>query len=461
MITKTFHGGVHPPECKEFTVDKKLKVIPAPSEVVLPLSQHQGAANEPLVKPGESVKVGQPIGEAKAFVSAPVHSPVSGMVKSVQTFLNPIYEKSPAVVIENDGRDQSLPLKKRENPETLSNEELIKIIKESGIVGLGGAAFPTHVKLDIPKEKKIDTLIVNGAECEPYLTCDHRLMAEKTDEILKGIYLVAKILEVNPVRDIRGTTRRSKISNGVKNIFLAIEENKLSAIFAMEKAVGEMVKKFSYPPIRVTVLKTKYPQGGEKQLIKALLGREVPPEKLPLDVNVVVQNVGTCFAIYEAVYHRKPLIDRCVTLTGSSLKEPGNFVVRLGTLLKDAVELCGGFVEFPAKIIAGGPMMGITQYSLDIPITKGVTGVVFLSKKDVELFEESPCIRCAKCVDICPVNLMPTDIMRMVKYSRWHYLNELHASDCIECGACAYACPSKIPLVQYIKLAKMKELERK
>jgi len=342
---------------------------------------------------------------------------------------------------------------------------LINIIRNAGIVGLGGAAFPSHVKLNLPKGKSVDTLIVNGAECEPYLTCDHRLMIGKTDKIIKGIYLVAGCL-------------------GVKNIFLAVEKNKLSAVFAMEKAIREISRKSSRPkeiprptgvphtairrtgrvgrniPIRVVVLKTKYPQGGEKQLVNALLKREVPPGKLPLDVGAVVQNVGTCLAVYEAVYEGKPLIERCVTLTGTCLKEPGNFVVRLGTPLRDIVEFCGGFKEPPAKIIVGGPMMGIAQYTLDIPIIKGTTGVIFLSKKEVQLPEELPCVRCARCVDICPVNLLPTEIMRMVKYSRWHRMEELHPSDCIECGACAYACLSKIPLVQYIKLAKQKELKK-
>ncbi|MEE9499798.1 MAG: electron transport complex subunit RsxC [Candidatus Omnitrophota bacterium] len=446
MFRRTFHGGVFLSERKEYTVDKKIKAIPAPRQIILPLSQHMGSPNECLVKPGDNVKLGQRIGETKARVSAPVHSPVSGRVKAIQDFFNPIYGKAPAAVIENDGNDESIALVKRENPETLSRQELIRIIKDAGVVGLGGAAFPTHIKLNVPEGKRIDTLIINGAECEPYLTSDHRLMVEKTNEILNGIYLLAKILEVS-------------------NVFLAIEDNKLSAIFAMEKAIREKTKKFPrskrHTPIQIVVLKAKYPQGGENQLIKAILKKEVPPAKFPPEVGVLVQNVGTCFAICQAVYEGKPLIERCVTFTGRCLKEPGNFIVRLGTLLKDAVEFCGGFRDDLAKIIVGGPMMGIAQYSLDIPIVKDVTGVIFLSKKDLELFEESTCIRCARCVDVCPVNLLPTEIMRMVKYSRWHYLDKLYPGDCIECGACAYACASKVPLVQYIKLAKLKEAERK
>lgn len=435
MFTTTFHGGVFLREHKEYTVDKKIKPVPPPHEIILPLTQHRGSPNEPLVKPGDKVKLGQRIAESEAFISAPVHSPVSGKIKAMENFFNPIYGKAPALVIENDENDESVGLVKRESPEGLPREELIKIVKDAGLVGLGGAAFPTHVKINIPKEKRLDSLIINGAECEPYLTSDHRLMVENTDEMLKGIYLLAKLLKVN-------------------NIFLAIEDNKLSAVFAVEKALRKSAR---HTPIHITVLKTKYPQGGERQLVKTILKKEIPPGKLPLDVGALVQNVGTCLALYKAVYEGKPLIERCLTFTGEVLKNPGNFMVRLGTPIKDVVEFCGGFREKPVKVIVGGPMMGLAQYSLDIPITKGVTGVVFLSKAEAGLFEELPCIRCAKCVDVCPINLLPTEIMRMVKYSRWHYLGELCADDCIECGACAYSCVSKIPLLQYIKLAKIHE----
>ena len=442
MLTKTFRGGVSLAECKELTVDRKIRPVPAPDEIVLPLSQHIGSPNVPIVKDGDMVKVGQRVGEAKAFISAPVHSPVSGKVKALKNVFNPVYGKRPALIIENDGKYESVSFTRRENGDRLSGEELINIIKEAGLVGLGGGAFPTHVKLDIPKDKNVDSLIINGAECEPYLTCDHRLMVESTGNILRGIYLAAGIL-------------------GVKNIFLAIEENKLSAIFAMEKAARRMNKKLPHAQIQLVALKTKYPQGGEKQLIKAVLKREVPPGKFPMDVGVVVHNVGTCLAIYEAVYVGKPLIERPVTFTGSALKEPGNFMVRFGTPIGHVVRHCGGFKENPVKIIAGGPMMGLAQYTLDAPLIKGISGVVFLSKRDAEIPEEFPCIRCAKCVDVCPVNLAPTELMRMVKYSRWHNSPALYPSDCIECGACAYVCPSKIPLVQHIKLAKAKELEKK
>jgi len=441
MFMKTFSGGTTLPEYKELTVDKKIRPIPAPHEVILPLLQHIGAPNEPLVKAGDYVKMGQKIAESKAFVSSPVHSPVSGTVKAIKNVLNPIFGKRPAFIIENDGKDEFLPLFEEKEVDNLSKEELINIIKEAGLVGLGGAAFPTHVKLNVPKGKSIHTLIVNGSECEPYLTGDHKLMESASREILKGVDIISRILDA-------------------KEIYIAIEENKLSAIFTMQKAVDEANKKCT-KKIKIIILKTKYPQGGEKQLIKTILKREVPPGKLPLDIGALVQNVGTCLAIYQALYERKPLIERVVTMTGSSIKEPGNYLVRLGTPIRHLVDNSGGFVENPLKIIAGGPMMGIAQYTIDIPIIKGTTGILFLSKKEAEISEEHPCIRCAKCIHICPMDLLPTEIMRMSKYSRWHYLDELHPSDCMECGSCAYICPSKIPLTQYMKLAKMKDMMRK
>jgi len=443
MLTKTFHGGIHLSERKDSTVDKKIKSILPPKEIFLSLRQNIGAPNKPVVNAGDPVKLGQLVGDSEAFISSPVHSPVSGKIKAIKDVYNPTYGKCPSIIIENDGKEEIFkPQNAPKNVKDMTPEELISVIRSSGVVGLGGAAFPTHVKLNIPEGKEINTLIINGAECEPYLTCDHRLMAEKTDEIIKGIFIIFRIL-------------------GVKNIFIAIEENKMSAIFAIKKFIPGLRERCAGARVEMIVLKTKYPQGGEKQLIKSILKKEVPPGKLPLDIGVVVQNVGTCYSVYQAVHEGKPLIERCITLTGGCLNEPGNFLIRIGTLLSEAINACGGLKEKPAKIISGGPMMGVTQFSLDIPVIKGMTGVIFLSKKESELFEELPCIRCGKCVDICPVNLLPTDIMRMTKYSRWHYIEDLHASDCLECGSCAYICPSRIPLVQYIKLAKQKEMEKR
>ncbi|MBL7157975.1 MAG: electron transport complex subunit RsxC [Candidatus Omnitrophica bacterium] len=434
MLSNTFRGGVCLAEEKELTVGKKTKEIPAPKELIVPLCQHIGSPNESIVKEGDAVRVGQVLGDAKAFVSAPVHSPISGTVKSVQNFFHPVFGKSPAVLIENDEKHEPLSTSVKNDPARLSKEEIITIVRNAGIVGMGGAAFPTHVKLKVPEGKIIDTLIINGAECEPYLTGDHRLMIEKTKEVIDGVNIVSRVL-------------------GAKKVIIAVESNKLSAVFAMKKVIK--------PPLKIEVLKTKYPQGGEKQLIKAILKKEVPPGKLPLDVGVLVQNVGTCFAIQNAVCDGKPLTERCVTFTGSCLKEPGNYIVKVGTRLRDVIDYCGGFLTPPAKIISGGPMMGVSQYTLDVPVVKGTTGVLFLSEKEAAICEEMPCIKCAKCVDSCPLRLLPTDIMRMVKYSKWEYLKELHPSDCVECGACSYVCPSKIPLTQYIKLGKIKELNKR
>ena len=427
---KTFRGGVHPESFKALTKDKSIASLALPKNVAIPLLQNTGRPADPIVKSGDTVLKGQLIGESISFISSKVHASLSGKVTAVGEVINPIYGKSNCVFIESDGRDLPHPsLRGITSPESLSREKIVEIIKNAGIVGLGGAAFPTHVKLLGIKEDKNYSLIINGAECEPFLTCDQRLMVENSEEILKGIRLLAK-------------------ASNAKDVHIAIENNKPKAIRAMKKAaVGS--------GYRIVTLKTKYPQGGEKQLIKAILGREVPPEKLPLDVDCIVQNVGTAFAAYEAVYKGLPLIERCVTLTGSCLKNPGNFRVRIGTLLTDIVQTsCGGFVKEPAKIILGGPMMGIAHYSADIPIIKGITGVVFLSREEAEVPEESICVKCGRCVDVCPVNLLPTEIVKYVKRKGIDYLDKLNVFDCIECGACSFGCAARIPIVQYIKLAK-------
>ena len=442
MMTKTFRGGIHPRQKKEATVDRRTRTIEPPEEIILPLSQHTGSPNVALCSVGDKVTVGQTVAGSKAYISAPVHSPVSGKIKAIKDHFNPVYGRTPAFVIENDRRYERFPSEKNEKAELLPAEEIIKAVKEAGIVGLGGAAFPAHVKLSIPEGKRIDTLIINGAECEPYLTSDHRLMLEKTAEILKGANLLAR-------------------ASGAGRIVFAVEENKMNALFALDKIIKDMKGRLSGVPIGSVALKTKYPQGGEKQIIKTVLAREVPPGRLPMDVGALVQNVSTCFAVYEALYKGKPLVERYVTFTGDALREPGNFLVKLGTTIRHIADKCGGFREKPAKVIAGGPMMGISQFTLDSPVIKGTGGVLFLTAGSAGVFEEHPCIRCAKCIDICPMNMLPTEIMRMVKHNRWHLLPGLNPSDCMECGSCAYVCPSRIPLVQYIKLAKFEERKRK
>lgn len=435
-MIKTFSGGIHPDASKEPTVDKRISPAPLPKRVSIPLLQNTGNPAKVQVKAGDTLLKGQLIGDAESFISSRVHASISGKVIAVEEYINPIYGKTECVFIESDGKDAPYPYKAAPKAiKDLSREDIIDIIKDAGIVGLGGGAFPTHVKLIAAEKKEKYSLIINGAECEPYLTSDHRLMIEKTQEILKGVELLAK-------------------ASNAENVYIAIEENKLSAIFAMERAIERLTTK-------IVRLKTKYPQGGEKQLIKAVLNREVPPGKLPLHVGCVVQNVATAYAVYEAVIEGKPLIERCVTLTGSCLRKPGNFLIRIGSILGDVVEeCCSGFIRKCSKIILGGPMMGVAHYSLDIPIIKGINGVVFLSEEETEVSEESPCIRCSKCVDVCPVNLIPTDIARAVKKQKKPFLEELNVFDCIECGACSFACPARVPLVQYIKLAKAQMQEK-
>lgn len=436
----TFTGGVHPEGKKEYTRDKTIRRAKLPPRVVIPMIQHTGAPCEPVVKIGDNVKKGEVIGQIEQFITSPVHASISGKVAAIDEFTHPIVGRCKAVVIESNGSNESsFSLQEDKDPDKLSKEELLNIIKKSGIVGLGGAAFPTHVKLSPPKEKPVNSVILNGAECEPYLACDNRLMAEKPKEILKGLEIIVKIL-------------------GVKDVYIAIEDNKLSAIHAMRKALRE--SKLSESPYRagIAVLKTKYPQGAEKQIIKSVLNREVPAGGLPMDVGCIVQNVGTAFAIYEAVYLGKPLIERIITIAGSCLNEPVNIWVNIGTLLSDLINEFGGFAKKPKKIIFGGPMMGFSQYTMEVPIIKGTSGIVFLPDDEIDEAKEGVCIRCGKCLEVCPMELAPTTLMHYVKKDRFKEAKELGVANCYECGACAYECPAKIPLLDYLKFGKSKVL---
>ena len=440
-MLKTFRGGVHPKTSKGFTVDKPARKAPIPKKAVIPLLQHTGAPCNAVVSPGDHVDLGQTIGVSDKFISSPVHASLSGTVISIDKRPHPVLGRYDAVLIETDGLDTPAgSLKGIGNAGSMSDDEIRGVIKESGIVGLGGAAFPAHVKLTPPEEKSIDSVILNGAECEPYLTCDHRLMLENPGEIIEGLKII---------------TRLTKASN----VYISVESNKIGAAFALEKALRNA--QYKMPNTKIVILKTKYPQGAEKQLIKSVLNREVPPQGLPFDIGCVVANVGTTFAIYEAVFKGKPLYERIVTVSGSCIKDPSNLWTRIGTTVNDLVDACGGFKEEPAKVIFGGPMMGLTQQTLETPVIKGTSGIIFLSDKDVTGLAELNCIRCARCVDVCPLNLIPTDIARLVKKGMYKSAGEYNIEDCVECGACSYECPSKIPLLQWIKIGKYELLKLK
>ena len=417
-------------ENKHYSENKLTQSLPLPTKVYLPLIQHLGKVCNPLVKVGDLVSLGQRIASAEAHVYAPIHASISGKVSAICDWPHPVLGRAKAVVIEGDGQDNLAEFNflTQKEIDKLTAQDLRKIVLDAGIVGMGGASFPTHIKLN--PVKPLDILIINGAECEPYLTADARLMVEKTTQICAGIALIARCL-------------------GVKDIYIGIEKNKPEAIRAFSGISG----------IQVKVLPSEYPQGGEKQLIKSILGKEIPRGKLPFDIGVLVQNVATVFAIYEAVYKGKPLIERIVTVTGSCLVSPMNLLVRIGTPIKNLVEFCGPLKEPPAKIIIGGPMMGIAQYTDEVPIIKSSNGLLLMNKNEVKLLDEDPCIRCAACVRGCPVGLAPCQINLASERSLWQITKEYGASDCIECGICNYVCPSHRRLLQTIKRAKLEVIK--
>lgn len=428
---KSFRGGVHPNDRKSYTSSKAIEKLPLPNKVIIPVRQHIGAPCAPVVQKGDEVKKGQVIAKTDAFVSAIIHSSISGKVVDITEYNHPVFGKCQAIVIENDGKDEwieGIPVE-RNDWEKLSSKELLGIIKEAGIVGMGGATFPTHVKLAPPPDKKVDTFILNAAECEPYLTADHRLMLEQSERIVSGVKITMKIL-------------------GITKGYVGIEQNKPDAIEKMTKA-------FSGTGVQVVGLPTKYPQGAEKMLIKVLAEREVPSGGLPADVGVVVQNVGTVVAISDAVLKGIPLIERVTTVSGGALKEPKNLLVRVGTLFSDAIEYCGGFSETPEKLLSGGPMMGMAQSTIDLPIIKGVSGILALGKKDVNSGRESACIHCGRCVEVCPMHLVPSKLSILGQKGLYKEAKEeANLLDCVECGSCVYVCPAKRNIVQYIKYCK-------
>jgi len=431
-VIKSFRGGIHPTGNKSYTASKPIEIALLPSKVVIPVSQHIGAPCLPIVAKGDLVKKGQVIATSAAFVSSPTHASISGTVIDIAQYPHPVFGKCLSIVIQNDGLDEwtdGIPLVR--DYEKLNDDEIKNIIKEAGIVGMGGATFPTHVKLSPPKEKKIDLFILNAAECEPFLTADDRMMLEYSERIVTGVKIVMKVL-------------------GVNKAYVGIEDNKPDAVSVMQKA-------FEGTGVEVKAIPTKYPQGAEKMLIKVLAGREVPSGSLPMDVGVVVQNVGTVVAICDAVVNGIPLIQRVTTISGSAVKEPKNLLLRIGTTFEDAIENCGGFVESPAKIIMGGPMMGFAQSNLGVSIIKGVSGILGLTKKDINNGMESPCIRCGKCLTVCPCGLNPSMLSILGERDMYEEAKlEQNLFDCAECGSCVYVCPAKRNIVQYIRYSKMK-----
>ena len=434
---KTFSGGVHPPENKNFSEHKSIELMPLPEIVIIPLQQHIGAPSEPIVQVKDHVKIGDKLSESRGFVSVPSHASISGTVKKIEPCAHPLGVDVVSVVIESDGGGQiSDTIGDDPNYNDLSADEIKERIKNAGIAGMGGATFPTHVKLSPPPQKKIDTFILNGAECEPYLTADHQLMLEQPKDILMGMNLMMKCLDCNVG-------------------YVGIENNKPDAIRLMQKTVNELGFDF-----QVVGFEVKYPQGAEKQLIKSCVNREVPRGGLPMDVGCLVQNVGTAKAVFEAVTKSKPLIERVVSVTGAGIKKSKNVLVPIGTRFADVIEFCGGLNDGVGKIINGGPMMGIAQYTLDAPVIKGTSGILCLSEKESKIPEELPCIGCARCVDACPMGLMPNMLGTYVEYERIDEAEKAGILDCIECGSCSYICPAKRRLVQWIKYGKL-EVNRK
>ncbi|MCI5892178.1 MAG: electron transport complex subunit RsxC [Clostridiales bacterium] len=433
-MLKTFRGGVHPNDMKAPTESKKIVELDPSQEMVYPMTQHIGAPAKPIVKPGDFVYAGQKIAEAGGFVSACIHSTVSGTVKAVEKRMHPNGLFVESVVIEDDGQDTMYPdFKGCDDYTKLTKAELIEIIKEAGVVGLGGATFPTHVKLSPPPEANIDYVIVNAAECEPYLTSDYRAMLETPEQVIGGLKILMHMFDL-------------------KDGYVGIENNKEVAIETMS-AIAAKNKDVN---IHIETLKTKYPQGGEKQLINAITGRKVGPGQLPWQVGAIVCNVDTCRAIYQAVRRGLPVMTRIVTTGGDCVKNPGNYKIRIGMKLSDIIEQTGGFIKEPKKVVMGGPMMGLALPNIDVPAIKGTSGFLAFGEEYAYGLEESACLRCGKCVYVCPMKLLPNRLDEAARADNYEALEKLNINDCIECGSCAYSCPSKRRQVQQIKVAKVK-----
>lgn len=432
-MAQAFFGGVHPNDMKAATNEKAIEKLAAPAEVVIPMSMHIGAPCKPIVAPGDHVTIGQRIGEPGGFVSAPIHASVSGTVKAVEPRPFSMGGKMMSVVIENDFQDTVCDtVKPVENPDSLTPEELVDIVKNAGIVGQGGATFPTHVKISSGLGK-VDYVIINAAECEPYITGDHRTMLERPDQVIKGATLLAKCF-------------------GVDKVYIGIEANKQNAADVLNAKIAELKA-----PVKVEVLHTRYPQGAEKQLCQAVSGRQVPSGKLPADAGCCIFNLNTTCAIYRAVYEGMPVVSKIVTVSGSGVIEPKNIECPIGTPISKLFDACGGLKDETYKLIMGGPMMGMAQYDTDVTVGKG-TGAMLAFAGDEEKHEANPqCIRCGKCVGVCPIRLEPIFMYKyLMKGDIDAWQNQLHGMDCIECGACTYTCPARLPLTHAFRLGKQK-----
>ena len=430
MTESSFKHGIHPEEHKAQTSGEPIGRMPFPDEVVLPLSQHLGAPSKPVVKPGDKVYRGQLIAGSDGFLSVPLHASVTGRVRSIEKHIHPTGRMVDSIIINTDPN----------SPQTLYNEgtipwrnrstgDLIAAIQAGGFVGLGGAAFPTHVKFSVPDGKRVQFLLINGCECEPYLTTDHRIMLEYADSILLGIRIVQDML-------------------GAEKTYFGVEDNKWDAIRALRDRVPDDLN------CEILPLKTKYPQGAEKMLITAVLHREVPRGRLPIDVQVMVSNVGTVAGIGDLFAYGQPLIERVVTVTGPAIKNPSTLLIPLGTRLRDILEYCGGLTPDAKQVLFGGPMMGSPQYNLEVPILKGTSGIVCLGEVQAPERHEYPCIRCSACLDACPVFLNPSQLGSLARNGRYEEMLKLNIMDCMECGSCSYVCPSNIPLVQRFRVSK-------
>ncbi|MBN2051016.1 MAG: electron transport complex subunit RsxC [Spirochaetales bacterium] len=430
---KTFpKGGVHPADHKALAADQAIRRADPPSVYVIPMAQHLGKPADCTVSSGDQVTEGMVLGSSSGFISAPVHSPVNGTVKEIVTLQLPNGQKTQALILEALESQEEPPVyTPSEDWKNLDKQALLERIASMGVVGLGGATFPAHVKFTVPKGSKVDYFIVNGVECEPYLTADYRLMLEETPGILQGIDVVRSLLQP-------------------EHIVIGIENNKPEALRVMRDAVEALDF-----PVEVVPLKLKYPQGDEKQLIKAVTGREVPSGGLPIAVGAVVSNVATLYGVYEAVVLGKPLTERLVTVTGQGIQKPANLKVKIGTSVAELIEQCGGFVKKPVKIVSGGPMMGFSLSDLNTPVTKGTGGILVLTEEEVDRKNTTACLQCGRCVQVCPMGLHPTRLYKWIDHLDYEAAAAEGLMDCKECGSCAYSCPARIPLVQGMKLGKL------